>query len=149
MTMRSELKRKARKLLAPKPEFTIDDVTAAWAYGFSEAQAEQSEWNVRVGRRAAHRPFGSGRKFPPGTFWPAHELTKAFIKNKLVEDAIKRDPVRASQITPHLQEPSEREIAQAMGLWNEMADRPSDTYARYMREHRKKQESSNGNVLSS
>ena len=134
-----ELKRKARKRFGPQPGFTVD-----------------TDWNlVRVGRSprigprtGIGRPFGSGRKIPLVQFWPAHEMASGLLKHEHIKDSIKRNPNLADEISLHLEPTPEREIAKVMGLWNEKADRPSDTYNRYMREHRK-HESSNRDVLSS
>jgi len=152
-----ELKRKARKRFAPKPQYTDDDLAAAWAYGFSEAQADQSEWNLVSVRRAAHRPFGSGRKIPFGQFGPARDMVRGLVKQEYITAVIQRDPGLEDEIALHLEEPSEREIAHAMGLCNVACKEvgaltkcvPSDTYRRYMRELRRQQESSNRDVLSS
>lgn len=97
-------------------------------------------------RRPAHRPFGTGRKFPHNLFWPAHELMKSHLRHKYVQDAILRDPSSADDISLHLEETPEREIACVMRLCNRLCENggvgpqlkcsPRDTYWRYMREHR-------------
>src|SRR5687767_2853895 len=54
-------------------------------------------------RRPAHRPFGTGRKFPHDLFWPAHELMKGHLRDKYVQEAIMRDPSCADDISLHLE----------------------------------------------
>ncbi len=83
---------------------------------------------------------------------------KGHLRNKYVQEAILRDPSCADDISLHLEETPEREIACAMRLCNRLCKTggvgpqakcsPRDTYWRYMREHREQHESSNRNVIS-
>jgi len=133
-----ELKRKARKKFGPQPGFTVD-----------------SDWNlVKVERRVPSktgRPFGSHRLIPFGKFGLAREMASGKVKQEYIKTVLHRDPDLADNISLHLEEPSEREIAHAMGLCNRVCKDievrtkcvPNDTYARYMRELRRQSRSSN------
>jgi hypothetical protein len=79
---------------------------------------------------------GSGRRFAAELFWPAHDMMKAHLTTKAVEEAMQRNPSDKDLETIRQSGPTETEIAFAMQLFDESNGRPSDTYWRYMREHR-------------
>lgn len=101
-----ELRRKAQKLRSQERQrasFTVEDVMAAWQYGFTEGQLDPSEWNV-----APRHGGGRTRKYET-----EHEFASALA------EAMGSDELRYAAKATKNGIPRVVDIADAMGFESE------------------------------